>query len=269
MRGLLPALPALLLIGLFPAACALAFSLLDRPDGFHALAADPFFREAIRRTLVLALIALPAEVILGLMLALLLRRPMPGRAVFVALLALPALVAPVVHGTAWLILLNNDYGPFNQALGWLIRRPVMTLWTEDPAFALPAVLIADIWQWTPFMFVLLYVALKSLDSRQFETAELADAAPWRSFFSIVFPAVWPALVAAILIRGLDLLRLFDVVWMLTRNVPGSETQTLSVFAYGRLLDAAGSSETAAMAFATLLAFALAWSLLLLWGARSR
>lgn len=266
---IVPAVLAVLVVSVVPLAVTLFLSLREAPSGFEALAADPRFWEALRRTLTVAAIALPVELVLGFILAVLFTGPMPGKAVFVSLMALPALTAPVVAGSAWRILFNNDYGPVNHVLSLITGRAVMTLWTEQPDFALAAVVIADVWQWTPFTFVLLLAALTHVGRGQLEIASIDNAGPWRMLLSIVWPAVWPAIVIAVVVRGLDLLRLFDVVWVLTRGGPDTRTETLSVFAYDRLLQGADMAGTAALAFVGMLAVSLVATLVLVGLGRER
>ncbi len=266
---LLPAVAAVLAISIVPLLYALLLSLEAAPNGFEDLRADPSFWEAARRTLLLASIALPIELVLGLALAGLLAKPMPGRRLFVVLLALPALVAPAVSGVTWRLLFDNDYGPVNHILSAISGSAVMTLWTQDPSFAFRAVLIADIWQWTPFMFLLMFAALTNVSRGQREAAAINDAGPWRTFFRVVLPALLPAIVVAVLIRGLDLLRLFDVVWVLTRGGPEATTETLSVFVYLGLIEGGGTAGSAALAFTTLLSVTLLTALLVVYLGRNR
>jgi multiple sugar transport system permease protein len=259
----LAAVVTVAIVSLFPTASTLFLGLRQEPSGFEALAADPRFWEALRRTATFASIALPAELLLGLALAGIFLGRMPGRAVFVYLLALPALVAPVIAGVTWRILFDNDYGPVNHILGWILRGAVMTLWTTDPDYAYATILVADVWQWTPFMFVLMFYALSNVDPGQLETAAIDDAGPWRTLLRVVLPAIWPAVAIAVLLRGLDLLRLFDAVWALTRGGPERETETISVLAYERLVAGADAGSSAAMAFASLVIVSLAATLCLL------
>lgn len=256
LRLLLPAIAAVLVVSLFPLAATLFFGLQSVPDGFQALQADPRFWGALRTTLLLAAVALPVELLLGLALACLFLGRMPGKGVFVLLLAIPALVSPVIAGSAWQMLLNNDYGPFNQILGWITGGAVVILWTDDPYHAYVAVLIADIWQWTPFVFLLFFAAFSSVDRALMEVAEIDDAGPWRTFLRLVVPAILPAIVIAFVIRALDLLRLFDVVWTLTRGGPDGATETLAVSVYDRLFEQAGVGEIAAMCFAAIITVTL-------------
>ena len=83
---------------------------------------------------------------------------MPGRQVFVALLVLPVVISPIIAGATWRLLLDNRFGPINQILGWVTGEEQVILWLVNPSFVYPAILIAEIWQWTPFMFLLLLAA---------------------------------------------------------------------------------------------------------------
>ncbi len=266
---LLPAVVAVFAVAIAPLLYALLTALQATPNGFEELRADPSLWEAARRTLVLASVALPIELVLGLALAGVLAKPMPGRRLFVTLLALPALAAPVLSGVTWRLLFDNDYGPVNHILSGISGSAVMTLWTEDPSFAYRAVLIADIWQWTPFMALLTLAALANVSREQREAAAINDAGPWRTFFSIVLPALLPAIAVAVLIRGLDLLRLFDVVWVLTRGGPDATTETLSVFAYLGLVEGTGDAGLAALAFTTLLSVTVIAALFVVFLGRDR
>ena len=144
---------------------------------------------------------------------------MPGRQVFVALLVLPVVISPIIAGATWRLLFDNRFGPINQILGWIAGQEVTILWTVNPAFVYPAILIAEIWQWTPFMFLLLLAALSNVDKSQLEAAEIDGAGFWVTFRKIILPAIRPVLAIAVLIRALDLFRLFDVVWALTGAGP--------------------------------------------------
>ena len=102
---------------------------------------------------------------------------MPGRPIFVALLLLPTVISPIVSGATWRLLFDNRYGPINQIIGWIAGRPVPIVWIVNPDAVYPAILICEIWQWTPFMFLILLAALSNVDRSQLEAAEL-DGAPW-------------------------------------------------------------------------------------------
>lgn len=254
-----PAILIILLIGLFPLVYTLVVSLqnvtmLEEDTSFHglihyaALFEDRRLWQALGHTLLITAIALPLELLLGLAMALLFLDRLPGRQIFVALLVLPTMIAPIVAGATWRLLFDHRYGPINQVLGWIAGEPVPILWTINPAFVYPAILIAEIWQWTPFMFLLLLAALSNVDQSLTEAAEIDGARAPTVFFRILLPAIWPVMAIALLIRGLDLFRLFDVVWALTEGGPGTMTETLSIYTYVQGFRQFETSYTAAIAF---------------------
>lgn len=268
-----PAVLVILLIGLFPVVYTLIISvqnltMMDEDTSFHGLVhyrdvlTDLRFWQALGHTMIFVAVALPLELILGLALAYLFLERMPGRQVFVALMVLPVVTSPIIAGATWRLLFDNRFGPINQVLGWIAGEPVTILWTVDPNFVYPAILIAEVWQWTPFMFLLLLAALSNVDQSQLEAAELDGAGFWRRFRLIVLPAIWPVMAIAVLIRALDLFRLFDVVWALTRGGPGTRTETISIYAYVKGFQQFETSYTAAMAFMVIVILAVSVTLVL-------
>ena len=179
--------------------------------------------------------------------ALLFLERMPGRQVFVALLVLPTVISPIIAGAMWRLLFDNHFGPINQILGWLTGKPMPLLWIISPALVYPAIVICEVWQWTPFMFLILLAALSNVDQSLIEAAEIDGARWWRIFWRIVLPAIRPVLAVVLLIRALDLVRLFDIVWALTRGGPGTMTETISVYAYVQGFQQFETSYTAAIA----------------------
>ena len=203
-----PAILVLLFIGLFPLVYSLIVSfqsitMMAQDTSFQGLAnyarllSDVRLWKALGHTAIFTAIALPAELILGLAMAYLFLERMPGRQIFVALLLLPTVISPIVAGATWRLLFDNRYGPINQIIGWVAGAPTPIIWIVNPTTVYPAILICEIWQWTPFMFLILLAALSSVDKSQLEAAAL-DGAPWRmTFFSIVLPAIWPVMAIAI------------------------------------------------------------------------
>jgi len=252
-----PSIFVLLLIGIFPLVYLLVVSfqgitMIDNDTSFHGLAnyaalfGDARLWESLLHTLSFTAIALPLELILGLLMAQLFIDHLPGRQIFVALLVLPVVVSPIVAGATWSLMFDNRFGPINQIIGWIAGEEMTLLWTISPNLVYPAILAAEVWQWTPFMFLLLLAALSAVDKSQLEAASIDGAGYWRIFFRIVLPAIWPVMAVAILIRGLDLFRLFDIVWALTRGGPGTMTETISIFAYIKGFQQFETSYTAAV-----------------------
>ena len=254
-----PAVFLLLLVGLFPLFYSLAVSfmridMMDVDTSFHGLYnyanlfKDLRLWQSLAHTLLITLIALPVELLLGLAMAYLFLEKMPGRQIFVSLLVLPTIISPIVAGATWRLLFDNQYGPINQILGWFAGERVNALWTISSALVYPAIIFCEIWQWTPFMFLILLAALSNVDRSQLEAAEIDGARFWRSFRYIVLPAIWPVMAIAILIRGLDLFRIFDIIWALTSGGPGTRTETISIYAYAQGFKQFETSYTAAIAF---------------------
>ena len=253
-----PAIFVLLLIGVFPLVYLLIVSfqgitMTDTSGEFVGLRNyamlfhDSRLWDALLHTVIFTAISLPVELVLGLAMAQLFLERLPGRQVFIALLVLPVVVSPIVSGSTWSLLFDNRFGPINQIVGWFTGREATLLWTINPDLVYPAIIAAEIWQWTPFMFLLLLAALANVDKSQLEAASIDGAGWWRTFFRIVLPAIWPVMAIAILIRGLDLFRLFDIVWALTRGGPGTMTETISVFTYVKGFQQFETSYTAAVA----------------------
>ncbi|WP_162918360.1 carbohydrate ABC transporter permease [Taklimakanibacter deserti] len=268
-----PAIALILLIGLFPFFWSLAVSFQNITGSnragiwvgfanYERLLSDLRFWAAFGRTLLILAVALPLELIFGLLLALHFQADRPFKRLFVALLVLPAVVSPMVAGSMWRLMFDHKFGPINQIIAWVAGEPVVLLWVIKPYLAFWAIIITEVWQWTPFMFVLILAALANVDREQLEAAEIDGAGRFRVFFKIVLPAIMPVLAIALLIRGLDVFRIFDAVWQLTRGGPGNKTETLSIFMYIRGFQSFDTSYTAAAVVLVLLVLSIAVTLIL-------
>ena len=254
-----PAIFVLLLIGIFPLIYSLIVSfqnltMTDVDTSFQGLLNyKQLFRDsrlwwALGHTVLITVIALPLELVLGYLLAQLFLDKMPGRQIFVALLVLPTVISPIVAGATWRLMFDVRFGPIGQIVNFFAGEPVTLLWTVNPSLVYPAIIICEVWQWTPFMFLLLLAALSNVDQSQLEAAELDGASYWRVLRQIIIPAIKPVIAIAILIRGLDLFRIFDIIWVLTEGGPGSMTETISLYTYVSGFSQFDTSYTAAMAF---------------------
>jgi multiple sugar transport system permease protein len=254
-----PAIFLLLLVGLFPLIYSIVVSfqgltMTDEDTSFQGFANyaqlfhDSRLWESILHTVIITVVALPLEVLLGLGMALLLLDPIRGRQAFVALLVLPTMISPVVAGATWRLLFDHHFGPINEVLGWITGHEQALLWVVMPDLVYPSILICEIWQWTPFMFLLLLAALTGVDRSAVEAAEIDGATYWQKLWHIELPAIQPVMIVAVLIRALDLARVFDVVWALTKGGPGTMTETVSIYAYIQGFQQFETSYTAAIAF---------------------
>jgi multiple sugar transport system permease protein len=253
-----PAIFILLLVGLFPLVYSLVVSFqgLTMTDvdysftwnNYKYLFKDKRLWESLLHTLIITAIALPIELVLGLAMAQLFLERMPGRQIFVSLLILPTVISPIVAGATWRLMFDHRYGPINQSIAWLLGEEKVLLWNVSPNLVYPALLVCEVWQWTPFMFLILLAALSNVDKSLTEAAEIDGAGFWRTFRKIVLPAIWPVMAIALLIRGLDLVRIFDIIWALTAGGPGTMTETISIYTYVQGFQQFETSYTAAIAF---------------------
>ena len=254
-----PAILILLLVGLFPMIYSLVVSfqkitMTDNDTSFAGLINyAELFRDgrlwaSLAHTAVIAIVALPLELLIGFLMAQLFLDKMPGRQIFVALLVLPTVISPIVAGATWRLMFDVRFGPIGQILSTILGEPVRILWTINPLFVYPAIIVCEVWQWSPFMFLLLLAALSNVDQSQLEAAELDGASYWRVLRMIILPAITPVVAVASLIRGLDLVRVFDIIWALTEGGPGSFTETISLYTYVQGFSQFETSYTAAIAF---------------------
>lgn len=254
-----PGILILLLVGIFPLIYSLVVSfqnitMTDVDTSFQGLLnykqlfRDARLWQALGHTALITAIALPLELVLGFLLAQLFLERMPGRQIFVALLVLPTVLSPIVAGATWRLMFDVRFGPIGQIVSYFAGEPVTLLWTVNPSLVYPAIIICEVWQWTPFMFLLLLAALSNVDQSQLEAAELDGASYWRVLRQIIMPAIKPVVAIAVLIRGLDLFRIFDIIWALTEGGPGSMTETISLYTYVIGFTQFDTSYTAAVAF---------------------
>jgi len=193
-----PAILLLLLVGLFPLIYSLVVSfqnitMMEVDTSFAGfinyaqLFKDARLWQALLHTALITVIALPLELVFGLLMAQLFLERMPGRQIFVSLLVLPTVISPIVAGATWRLMFDNRYGPINQVIGWFAGEPTTLLWNVNPTLVYPAIFICEVWQWTPFMFLILLAALSNVDKSLTEAAEIDGAGYWRTFFKIVLP----------------------------------------------------------------------------------
>lgn len=238
----LPSVVMLLAIGLFPLLYSLGISFLQwdlqRPErrfiglkNYTKALEDNRMWEAMGHTLVIIIVAVALELLLGLILAQTLSTHLPGKRFIMPLLLLPVVMAPLIVGYTWRMLWDTQYGPINQVLGWVLGRPVEIVWLANPTTVYPAILITEIWQWTPFMFLVLLAGIVAIDPQLKEAASLDGASAWQTLRFVTLPMVQPIIVLALLFRALDVFKLFDIIYSLTGGGPGSQTETISYYVY--------------------------------------
>lgn len=194
------------------------------------------FWPAVGRTVFFTGGALFFEMAIGMCIALLLWRPFRGeRWVRVAIL-LPLVATPVAVGMMWRLILEPNIGFANQALAW-VGIPAQP-WLSGQATALPTLMFMDVWQWTPMVVLILLAGLSSLSDEPDEAARVDGASAWQRFWYVTFPLVMPVFITAILLRGIDALKTFDILYATKGKGGGSfhEVETLNIYAYGLAFD---------------------------------
>lgn len=190
---------------------------------------DPALLNSIRVTLVFTGFSVTAELLLGLALAFLLEKGIKGIAVLRTVFILPIMLAPVVVGLIWRYLFDANYGLINYFVQLLGFQP--KIWLGTSGLALPAIIVTDIWQWTPFMFILFLAGLQSLPRDPVEAAEVDGATPWQIIWRVKLPLMAPVIWVAIILRVIDAFRGLETMFIMTFGGPGRETEVLSMNIY--------------------------------------
>ncbi|MEU8316548.1 sugar ABC transporter permease [Micromonospora sp. NPDC048887] len=244
-----PAMAFVAVLIVFPVAWTGYLSLTDAEGSVRAesefigfqnyldvLADTDRFWPAVWRTVLFTGVVLAVEVALGMAIALLLWRPFRGeRWVRVAIL-LPLVATPVAVGMMWRLIFDPTIGMANQVLSWVGIGPQP--WLSGQNSALPTTMFIDIWQWTPMVVLILLAGLTSLSDEPQEAALIDGASTWQRFRHVTLPLLMPTVIVAILLRGIDALKTFDILYATKGRGGGSfhEVETLNVYAYGLSFD---------------------------------
>ena len=191
---------------------------------YARLLADAAFHESFWVTLIFAFTVVSVEMVLGVGLALLLDRNIRGMSVLRTLFILPMMIAPVVVGLVWRYMFHQTYGTFNRFLE-AVGLPSVDWLGQNP---LLSVIIADIWQWTPFIFILSLAALQSLPRSALEAARIDGATGWQQVIYIKLPLMAPVLFVTMLLRLIDAFKVLEVILVMTGGGPGLSTEILAL-----------------------------------------
>jgi multiple sugar transport system permease protein len=236
LKLLLPVLGAVVVFATIPFVMALIQSVTDDNGTFVGLTnyqralGSPQLLESVKQTAIYAAIVLPSEILLGLALALLVHRsvrsPVVRAAVFVAAM-IPIFIPQIAVGVIFRLVFASEYGVINAVLG--LRGHDQILFLSDPALAMVSVAIVDIWQWTPFVYLIMFAGLQTVPHESVEAAQVDGANSWGQFRHIELQYLYPLLLLVLFFRIADVLRVFDHVYVLTGGGPGSTTQFLSLY----------------------------------------
>jgi multiple sugar transport system permease protein len=198
-------------------------------ENFRFALNDQFFWQAARRTVVFAIGAVSVEMVLGIAIAFLLNGLRWGQGIVRSLLILPLAAAPAAVGLVWRYMYHPDFGVYNAIMS-ILGLPERN-WLGAVNLAMPSVILFDIWQWTPFVALIVLAGLQSLPKEPFEAAELDGASTWQVLRRLTFPMLGPVLTLVFVLRSIDAIRLYDAIVSLTHGGPGTATETLTYYLY--------------------------------------
>lgn len=202
--------------------------------GWHAyyeVLTDRIFIEAVFRNLLYVGVVVGANLLIGMGYALLTYKAVKGIRILRTILVLPILFIPAVTAVTWSLLYNEQIGLINHFL--MVMGFTRRMWLASGKTAFPAVMITDIWGWTPFVYLVLLAGLQSLPTEPLEAAEIDGASSWQKFVLVLLPMMKPVIAIAIIIKSMDAYRTFVFMWVMTRGGPGDSTQVLSTLIYDR------------------------------------
>lgn len=268
--GLLAVLPFalfLIIFGIYPMIQLIMMSVSDvellqgrfafRPvgvDNFARLASDPDLGQVVGVTVIFVIAAVVLTVGLGTALAVLLDRAPFMRRIARRVLIWPTVIAPVVVSVVWLLLLSPTIGMINKVL--LALGLPQQGWIGEPVGALLAIIVVDVWHWTPLVFLLVYTALQGVDAEVLEAARVDGATEVKLIMQVVLPMIKPAVLAAAAIRLVMSVKAFDEMYLLTHGGPNNATNLISLHIRTVFFDRLEFGYGAAIGVAVLLCFAI-------------
>jgi multiple sugar transport system permease protein len=192
---------------------------------------DTDFLRAIGRTLYFAAVSVGLEGLLGVAVALLLNQSFPGRTLCRALLVLPWAIPTIVNALMWRLIYQPDFGGLNALL---VQNGMMSSyrsWLGDESSAMHAVIVADVWKNYPIVALIVLAALQSAPTELYEAARMEGANAWNRFKSVTWPVIAAPLIIALILRAIEALKVFDIIYVMTRGGPADATKTISFFVY--------------------------------------
>jgi len=199
-------------------------------DNFTALLADDRFVQSLFRTLYFTALGLATNLPAGLGIALLLNREFFGRDVLRALLIFPMVATPVAMGLVWVVMLDPSLG-IVRYLFKLIGVANPPLWLSDTNWVVPTLVLVDAWMWTPMVALICSAGLAALPVEPFEAATVDGASAWQRFRYLTLPLLMPILLVAVMLRLMDLLKVIDIVYVMTGGGPGHASETINLYNY--------------------------------------
>ncbi len=193
------------------------------------LFSDPRFIASIWRTFVFTFAAVAVETVLGIGIALLFNPDFKGKNLLKTLFLLPMIATPVAIGLVWLLIFEPNIGFANKVLQILHLPP--QLWLASPKQVLASLVIVDVWQWTPMIALVVLTGLTSLPTEPYEAAKVDGASRWQMLTKITLPLLQPTILVAVLLRSIDALKTFDIIYAMTGGGPDFNSETINIYSF--------------------------------------
>ena len=198
-------------------------------QNYLELFTDELFIQSLTNNILFAVLSVSIEMILGIIVAMLLSDDNKLARVMTTILLVPMIIAPVASGTLWRMMLDRTFGVVNYLLSF-IGVPAIS-WLADPAIAIYTIIFVDIWQFTPYVAILILSSIKSIPRSLIDSARVDGASPWRLFWSIILPISSPVIIVVMMIRFIDAFKVFDTIFVMTQGGPGNATEMLPTYIY--------------------------------------
>lgn len=206
-----------------------ALDFVGLQNYFNLLFKDARFWNSVRVTVLFTFGALGGQVVLGTMLALFFSREFKGKPLVKAIFLFPIAATPVAVSLIWAMMFNFDLGVINHMIRMFGGEP--QLWLASRSQVIPALIITDIWQWTPLIMLIVIASLESLPRQVFESARVDGASAFQTLIRITLPLIRPAIIVAAMIRSIDAIKTFDLIYVMTQGGPGISSENLNIYTF--------------------------------------
>lgn len=196
---------------------------------YATLLSDTRFWQAVQNTFVFSAGALILETVLGVAIAMLLYRDFCGKNFVKTLFLLPMVATPVAMGLVWVLIYEPSIGLANHVLKAFGLEP--QLWIASPTQAIPSLIVIDVWEWTPMIALIVMAGLSTLPSEPYEAADVDGATAWQKFVHLTLPMLRPTIMVAFMLRLIDVLKTFDIIYSTTQGGPNMKSETLNIYGY--------------------------------------
>lgn len=198
-------------------------------QNYKNMLSDPRFWNSLKVTILFTIGALSCQIVIGVLLALFFQKNFRGKMLVKTIFLFPISATPVAVSLIWAMMYNYDLGIINYVISSLGLEP--RLWLASPSMVIPALIITDTWQWTPLIMLIAIASLESLPTDPLESAKIDGANKFQTVIHIVLPMIKPYIIAAAMIRAIDAIKTFDLIYVMTQGGPGIASENLNIYTF--------------------------------------